>query len=81
MPSPRKTRLRQKHQVDLVMRSRDITRAGTSLDLEVFAGGERLGELTIGAGSVTWRGRNRRTSKRIGWSKFAEMMDDLACGK
>ncbi len=81
MPKPRKTRPRQKHQVDVTMRSRDITRAGTSLDLEVFAAGERLGDMSIGAGSITWHGKNRRSSKRIPWSKFATMMDKLAYGK
>ena len=80
MPKPRKTRARQKHQVDVNLRERDITRAGTSLELEAFAEGEKLGDLTVGSGSVIWRGRGRQSSKRIGWSKFAEMMDQLAYG-
>ena len=81
MPKPRKTRSRQKHQVDVDLRVRDITRAGTSLDLEVFSGGEKLGEMTIGSGSVIWRGRGRQYSKRIGWSRFAKIMDRLAYGE
>jgi hypothetical protein len=77
----RKPRSRKKHQVDMMMRARDITRAGSSLELEVFAAGEKLGELIIGSGSINWRGRNRRSSKRIDWTRFAEMMDELAYGR
>ena len=80
MPRPRKTRPRQKHQVDVDFRSRDITRAGTSLELDVFARGEKLGKMTIGSGSLTWRGRSRRSGRRITWTRFAAMMDELAYG-
>lgn len=80
MPVPRKTRRRQKHQVDMNIHVRDITRAGTSLQLEVFASGEKLGDLTIGSGSVMWRGRNRRSTKRINWTRFAELLDEVAYG-
>ena len=59
---------------------RDITRAGSSLDLEIFGDGEKLGDLTIGSGSIIWRGRNRRSKKRINWTRFAEMLDELAYG-
>lgn len=72
---------RQKHKVDLGLNARDITRAGSSLELSIYAEGERLGHLVIGSGSINWRGRNRRTSKRITWSRFAEMMDQLAYGE
>ena len=82
MPRTRKkTTARKKHQVDMTLNAPHITRAGSSLDLEVFAAGEKLGHLTIGAGSINWRGRNRRSSKRINWSRFAEMMDRLAYGE
>lgn len=80
MPRPRKTRPRQKHLVNMNLRARDITRAGTSLELTIYAAGEKLGDLTIGSGSMIWHGKNRRSSKRIDWSKFAEWMDDLAYG-
>ena len=80
MPRPRKTRPRQKHQVDANIHVRDITRAGTSLELEIFADKEKLGDMTIGSGSVIWRGRGRQYTKRIGWSRFAKMMEQLAYG-
>lgn len=65
MPHRPKPQSRQKHKVDLGLNARDITRAGSSLELSIYAEGERLGHLVIGSGSINWRGRNRRTSKRI----------------
>jgi hypothetical protein len=47
----------------------------------VFADGEKLGTMVIGSGSINWRGRSRRSAKRITWTRFAEMMDELAYGK
>jgi hypothetical protein len=38
-----------------------------------------LGELEIGRGALYWTGYEGRKSKRLSWSRFAEMMDDLAC--
>jgi len=34
----------------------------------------------IGRGSLFWYGRSRKRSKRIPWSRFADMMDRLAYG-
>ena len=38
-------------------------------------------ELIIGRGSLYWYGRNRTNRKRISWTRFADMMDELAYGK
>jgi hypothetical protein len=80
MPRPRKTQPRKKHQVNVSVNVRDITRAGTSLEIDAFANGEFLGHLTIGSGSVIWTGRHKRSSKRIPWSRFADVMDRIAYG-
>jgi hypothetical protein len=71
----------RKHQVNVSLQAFDISKAGTSLELEIFARGEKIGDLTLGRGSISWRGRNRQTRKRITWTRFAEMMDELAYGK
>jgi len=63
------------------MRSRDITKAGSTLVLDVYSEGDKLGVLSMGSGSINWRGRNRRSKKRIDWTRFAEMMDELAYGE
>jgi hypothetical protein len=58
----------------------ELAKAGSSLDLEIYAADEKLGTLIIGRGSLYWYGRNRHKSNRISWSRFAEMMDELAYG-
>ena len=76
----RKKRTPRKHGVKVHLQVFELSKAGTSLDLEVTAHGQKLGDLTIGRGSITWHGVNRKSSKRIGWSRFAEIMDEMAYG-
>ena len=74
-------RAKRKHQVNLNLQVFGITKAGTSLDLEIFSEGEKLGHLTIGRGSINWRGGNRKSVKRIRWPDFAEWMNERAYGR
>jgi hypothetical protein len=76
---PRK-RLLKKHSVKAHLQVLELAKAGSSLDLEIYASREKLGTLIIGRGSLYWYGRNRHKSKRISWTRFAEMMDELAYG-
>jgi hypothetical protein len=55
-----------------------LTKAGSGLELYLYAEGEKLGQLDIGRGGIYWRGGNRRKVKRISWSRFAEMLDDVS---
>ena len=73
-------RVLKKHSVTANMHVVELTRAGTSLDLEIYAENEKIGTLIIGQGSLSWRGGKRRKSERIPWSRFAAMMDELAYG-
>jgi hypothetical protein len=50
------------------------------VDLEIYANREEIGTLILGSGSLFWFGRKRQKRKRIAWSRFAEMMDELAYG-
>jgi hypothetical protein len=77
---PRK-RLRRKHLVKAHLQVMELARAGSSLDLEIYEARQKIGTLVIGRGSLYWYGRNRRIRKRIAWTRFAEMMDELAYGK
>ncbi len=70
----------KKHSVKANMQVVELTRAGTSLDLEIYADKEKIGTLIIGQGSLSWRGGKRRNTQRIPWSRFAAMMDELAYG-
>jgi hypothetical protein len=77
---PRK-RARKKHAVKAHLQVMELARAGSSLDLEIYEAKQKIGTLVIGRGSLYWYGRNRRIRKRIAWTRFAEMMDELAYGK
>lgn len=73
----RKTAVR-KHEVRATLSVQELTRRGTSLDLDIYADGEKLGSLQIGRGSLKWWGRKWVRGKRLSWSRFAEHMDSLA---
>ena len=77
---PRK-RSRRKHSVKASFRVMELSKAGSSIELEIYASKEKIGTLEIGRGSLFWYGRSRHKSKRIAWSRFAEMMDELAYGR
>jgi hypothetical protein len=77
----RKRVKKRKHEVRAELTNVELVRATSSLRLEVFAAKEKLGELEVGRGSIYWRGANRQNKKRIDWSRFAAMMDELAYGK
>ena len=74
-----KARSRRKlHRVKANLAVHGLSKARSSLDLEIFGpGDEKLGTLEVGSGGVYWRGKNRRSAKRLNWSKFAEYMDEL----
>jgi hypothetical protein len=68
----------RKHAVKARLNVHELTKAGTSLNLEIFAAGEKIGELEIGRGGLYWWGGRRHRSKRLSWSDFAERMNELA---
>ena len=71
---------RRVHEVKASFQVGKLMKAGSSLNLVLFADRQKLGELLIGRGSLYWYGRNRQKRKRIDWSRFADMMDELAYG-
>ena len=76
-----KKRLIKKHSVKANLRTVELTRAGSSLDLEIYADKEKIGTLILGRGSLFWFGKKRHIRKRIPWTRFAEMMDEMAYGR
>jgi hypothetical protein len=72
----------RRHSVRGELNVRELSKAGSSLTLELFVRQKRsrakIGELVIGRGALYWYGRNRHRRKRISWTRFAEMMDKLA---
>ena len=71
----------RKHEVKGELANFELAKARSSLNLEIFANKEKIGELEIGRGSLFWYGRNRHKSKRLNWSRFVKMMDELAYGE
>ena len=74
----RKKRTIKKHTVRAHMQVLEFTRAGSAMDFEIFADREKLGTITIGRGSLTWRGKSRKSVKTFTWSDFARLMDEQA---
>jgi hypothetical protein len=75
----KKTRkLPRRHAVRAELFNVELARARSSLKLSIYARQEKIGEVHIGRGSIFWWGPKRKLSKRISWSRFAAMMDNLA---
>jgi hypothetical protein len=70
----------RKHSARATLTVHELTRAGSALKLEIFAFHEKIGALVIGRGSLYWYGAKRHKHKRISWSRFAQLMDELAYG-
>ena len=68
------------HSVTANLRVQQLSKAGTSLDLEIYEFERKIGTLIVGRGSLFWRGGKRQTEKRIPWGRFAAVMDALAYG-
>ena len=76
-----KKRLVKRHSVKANLQVKELSKAGSSLHLEIYAAKEKIGTLILGSGSLFWFGKRRQIRKRIPWTRFAEMMDELAYGK
>ncbi|MEP6850601.1 MAG: hypothetical protein ABI999_17210 [Acidobacteriota bacterium] len=76
---PKGSTPKKKHSVKAQVQILDLTRAGSSMDFEIFADGEKLGMLSLGQGSINWKkGRKQYWGKPISWTKFAELMTEVA---
>ena len=76
----RKKSIARKHTVKASIQVHELSKSGTSIEFEIYASREKIGTLVIGRGSLTWRGGRRQKDKTIPWTRFAEMMDDMAYG-
>ena len=70
-----------RHVVKAQLANFELVKAGSSLRLQIFSNDEKIGQLEVGRGSLYWNGRNRKSRERVDWSRFADMMDQLAYGK
>ena len=81
MSATRKKQPVRKHKVTARVQILDLTKAGSSMVLDIYAEDEKIGTIVIGRGSLTWRGGRRQRDKRLSWSQFAELMDRHAYGE
>jgi len=71
----------RRHEVRASLDNFELAKARSSLRLQIYAAGDKIGELEIGRGSLYWTGRSKHRSKRLDWSRFADMMGVLAYGE
>jgi hypothetical protein len=77
----RKKKSRKKHTVKASMQVLELSKAGSSMDFQIYANKEKIGTIIMGRGSFTWYGRSKQKGKRIPWTRFAEIMDAYAAGR
>lgn len=70
----------RKHSVRCTVQVPELTKAGSSVQFEVSADGEKIGTIVIGRGSITWYGGKRKTGTEFSWSQFAELMNQRCYG-
>jgi len=68
-------RLSRAHRVTGSIDNLDLTKASTTLTLKLEHKGDKIGELTIGRGSVTWHGHKRKVGVTWTWSQFATFLN------
>jgi hypothetical protein len=68
----------RKHSVRAALSVPELTKARTSLKLEIFEEGEKIGELEIGRGGFFWKRGKGKKSTRLSWERFIDRMDDRA---
>ncbi len=73
-------REKQVHTVSATLKIPALTKALSSLKLQIKADEQKIGELVIGRGAIYWAGRHRKYLNRISWSRFAKIMDEHVYG-
>lgn len=67
----------KKHEVKVKVQVLELSKAGSGIELEVFAEGEKLGVIEIGHGSFGWRKASGKLGfKRVDWTTFAGWLNE-----
>jgi hypothetical protein len=70
--------LDKKHEVKVKVQVLELSKAGSGIVLEIFAEGNKLGEIEIGHGSFGWRkAKGKSGFKRMDWSTFTGKLNEL----
>ncbi|HZB47438.1 MAG TPA: hypothetical protein VE360_19405 [Pyrinomonadaceae bacterium] len=66
----------KRHEVRVTVQVLELSKAGSGIELEVFAEGEKLGVIEIGHGSFGWRKASGKLGfKRVDWTTFTEWLN------
>lgn len=52
-----------------------LTREGSALKFEILGGGGILGTLSVGKGSIGWKGRSDKRVLPLRWDQFVRLME------
>jgi hypothetical protein len=63
------------HTVKANLQVVDLSKAGSALELAIYADNHKIGRAVIGHGSLTWYGRKWKHGRRIDWSQLAEYFE------
>lgn len=66
---------RRKHSANARVQIFGLSKAGTSIDIEIYADNEKVGSLVIGRGSLTWFGKKWKHGRRFSWKELAAEME------
>ncbi len=80
MPPRKRKARRPKRIVEHAVRAElrqpfSLTREGSALSFEILADARILGTLSIGKGSIGWKGRSDKRVLPLGWTQFVRLME------
>jgi hypothetical protein len=74
--APRKLRTKVHHEVFAKLTQRfALTLEGSALRFDIRADRRRLGTLSIGKGSIGWKGRSDKRVLPLGWTQFVRLLE------
>jgi hypothetical protein len=77
----RKATAKRKYEVRTEIANFTLAKAKSALTLQIYRRNEKFGTLEIGRGSLRWWAANSPTEHRLGWARFAQLMDERAYRK
>lgn len=76
MPKSRRKRPARRFVVKVSLDGLELNKNTGTFRFPVYASGEKLGELTVGQGSVRWFKRSaKQATVKMGWQRFAAIME------
>ena len=80
--APRAARTKVRHEVFAKLSQRfALTLEGSALKFDIRADRRRLGTLSIGKGSIGWKGRSDKRVLPLGWTAFVRLLERERMGR